>query len=57
MSAENGKVCCNCRHCIRNYDEKYDMTVCRCEKHDLYLSYPEVVGGWCKAWKKEKEDE
>lgn len=57
MSAENGKVCCNCRHCIRSRDEKYDMTVCRCEKYDRYLSYAEVMDGWCKAWKKEQEDE
>ena len=56
MSAENGKVCFNCRHCIRSRDEKYDIVVCRCEKHDRYLSYAEIKGGWCKAWKK-KEDE
>lgn len=57
MSAENGKVCCNCRHCIRSHDEKYDITVCRCEKYDRYLSYAEIMGGWCKAWKKEKTGE
>ena len=57
MSAENGKVCCNCRHCIRSRDEKYDITVCRCEEHDRYLSYAEIMGGWCKAWKKEKTGE
>ena len=55
MSAENKKVCCNCRHCIRRRDEKYDMIVCRCEKYDRYLSYAEVMGGLCKGWKKEKE--
>jgi hypothetical protein len=57
MSAENNKVCCNCRHCIRSRDEKYDITVCRCKKRDRYLSYAEIMSGWCKAWKKEKEDE
>ena len=58
MSVETGKVCCNCRHCIRNRDEKYDMTVCRCEKYDRYLSYAEIMS-WCKARKEkdEKEDE
>lgn len=57
MSEETGKVCCNCRHCIRSRDEKYDITVCRCKKYDRYLSYAEIMSGWCKAWKKEKEGE
>lgn len=57
MSAENGKVCCNCRHCIRIRDEKYDMIVCRCEVHDVYLSYAEVMSDCCKRWAKEKEGE
>lgn len=55
MSKENRKVCCNCRHCIRRRDEKYDMIVCRCEKYDKYLSYAEVMGSLCDAWEKEKE--
>lgn len=54
MSAENGKVCCNCRHCIRIRDEKYDMIVCRCEVYDAYLSYVEIMSGYCKRWAKEK---
>ena len=58
MSAENGKVCCNCRHCIRSHDEKYGIVVCRCEKYDnRYLSYAEVMAGWCRHWAKEQEDE
>ena len=57
MSAENGNVCCNCRHSIRNRDEKYGVIVCRCEKHDRYFSYAEVMGSRCNAWKKEKEGE
>ena len=56
MSAENNQVCCNCRHCIRSRDEKYDIVVCRCEKNKIYLSYADVMAWWCKAWKK-KEDE
>lgn len=56
MSAENKKVCCNCRHCIRRRDEKYDMIVCRCEKYDRYLSYAEVMGGLCKGWKKKEKN-
>lgn len=56
MSKENRKVCCNCGHCIREHDEKYDMIVCRCEKYDKYLSYAEVMGDWCKGWKKKEKD-
>ena len=56
MSAENGTVCCNCAHCIRSHDKKYDIIVCRCEKYDRYLSYAWVMGGWCNEFKK-KEDE
>ena len=55
MSVENGKVCCNCRHCIRSMDEKYNIVVCRCEVNDRYLSYAEVMGFWCKRWAKKKE--
>ena len=54
MSAENGKVCCNCRHCIRSHDDKYNITVCRCEKHDRYLSYADVMIGCCRHWAKER---
>lgn len=57
MSAENGKVCCNCRHCIRSWDKKYDITVCQCEINKIHLSYAEVMNGWCKRWAKEKEGE
>lgn len=57
MSAENGKVCCSCRHCIRSWDKKYDITICQCEINKIYLSYAEVMNGWCKHWAKEKEGE
>ena len=57
MSAENNKVCCNCRHCIRSHDKKYDIIVCRCEVHDVYLSYARVMGSVCKKWVNEKEGE
>lgn len=55
MSAENGKVCCNCRSCIRSRDEKYNVTVCRCEVFKRYLSYAEVMASCCKRWAKENE--
>ena len=54
MSAENGKVCCNCRHCIRSRDKKYDIIVCRCEINKIYLSYAEVRSGWCRHWAKDR---
>ena len=56
MSEKNGKVCCNCSHCIRVLDEKYNIIVCRCEINKFYLSYAEVMVGWCKAWKKEEDE-
>lgn len=56
MSVENGKVCCNCRHNIRKQDEKYDMIICRCEIHNHYMSYAQVMEGWCRRWAKEKEN-
>jgi len=55
MSAENNKVCCNCCHCIRSHDDKYDITVCRCDVYDRYLSYAETMSGWCRYWAKEVE--
>lgn len=57
MSVETGKVCCNCRHCIRSHDDKYDMTVCRCEIDNEQLSYMQVMAGWCKHWSKERREE
>lgn len=55
MSVKNGKICCNCLHCIQSRDEKYGIIVCRCKRHNVYLPYAEVMSGWCKAWKKEQE--
>lgn len=57
MSEKNGKVCCNCRHCIRSHDDKYDMTVCRCDIDNERLSYMQVMAGWCKHWSKERREE
>ena len=53
MSAENGKVCCNCRHNIRIDDEKYGVR-CYCEIKEKYMGYLEVMDGWCKRWAKDK---
>ena len=57
MSESNGKVCCNCWHNIRDKDEKYDIIVCRCSIEGRYLSYAEVMTGWCRHWSKDKETE
>lgn len=53
MSAENGKVCCNCRHNIRRDDDK-GYTHCYCEIDDKYMGYSQVMEGWCKHWSKER---
>ena len=55
MSVENGKICCNCRHNRRDTDEKRDMILCWCNIEGRYLSYPEVMEGWCRHWSKDKE--
>ena len=57
MSVENGKVCCNCRHCIRSEDQKYNIIVCRCEVFGRYLSYADVMASCCERWEKKKEGE
>ena len=54
MSVENKKICCNCRHCIREQDEEYDMIVCHCKKRNVHLSYDEVMSGFCERWAKVK---
>ena len=54
MSAENGKVCCNCRHCIRERNEKTLYTICHCEVSGMYLGYASVMVGWCRHWAREK---
>ena len=53
----HGKVCCNCNHCIRSRDDKYNIIICRCDVHDMYLSYASVMGGCCKHWTKKQEGE
>ena len=50
MSAENGKACCNCRHCIRERNEETLYTKCRCEITGEYLGYMAVMAGRCKYW-------
>jgi len=54
MSESNGKVCCNCRHCVRKNDIKYRI-VCTCNYDNRYLNYTQVMTGYCKHWSKDKE--
>lgn len=53
MSVENGKVCCNCRHNIRKWDE-YDC-YCWCEVKNEKMGYTRVMTDWCRHWSKDKE--
>lgn len=56
MSAENGKVCCNCRHCIRERNEETLYTECHCEISGVYLNYRSVMGNWCRHWASDEEN-
>jgi len=53
MSVENGKVCCNCRHNIRHYEDKGGACYCNIDNH--YIGYYECMTGWCRRWAKDKE--
>ena len=62
MSIENGKVCCNCRHCIRKHNVYGFVDYCYCDIDDWHLSYEQVMTRWCRHWstnaeKWKKEDE
>ena len=56
MSVETDKVCCNCCHCIREWDEG-GMCYLHCEINEHYIGYAECFDGFCKHWKKEDETE
>jgi len=56
MSAENGKVCCNCRYCARRWDgEGICMTYCELDGH--YICYADCMEGWCRHWSRERREE
>lgn len=55
MSVENGKVCCNCRHCKRIAKEHGKHIECRCDRDNAYLNYTTVLSYWCRHWAKESE--
>ena len=54
MSEANGKVCCNCRHCIREKAKIGNHIGCRCDIDGKYLSYLTVMSFWCRRWARDK---
>lgn len=54
MSEANGKVCCNCRHCIRVREEKGSHVKCQCDIDNRYLGYLTVMTHWCRRWARDK---
>ena len=58
MSEENGKVCCNCRHCIRtnvnNYVTCKSYVMCHCDIDGSWLAYVTVMTHSCRHWSREK---
>ena len=57
MSEENGKVCCNCRYCVRRLAPYSTAITCKCDIDDSYISYEKCMSGWCRHWAKDKEAE
>ena len=56
MSVENGKVCCNCRHCIR-VERPHEFISTYCEIDGMrYIGYVECMEGWCRHWAKERKE-
>ncbi len=54
MSEENGKVCCNCRHCIRTGE--ITNIQCHCDIDGSWLSYMTVMTHSCRRWSREKAE-
>ena len=51
------RVCCNCRHCTRQWDDKKQCHT-YCDIDNRYIGYVECHTGWCRHWSKERwEDE
>ena len=57
MSEQNGKVCCNCQHCIRflTSEGEHSQVGCVCEIDEHYIGYVECMEHWCKQWSNERE--
>lgn len=54
MSEANGKVCCNCRHCIRVENGHGNHITCKCDVDGKYLTYLDVMSFWCRRWARDK---
>ena len=55
MSVENNKVCCNCRHNIRHYEDK--GVACYCDIDNHYIGYVQCMEHWCRHWSKEANND
>lgn len=55
MSEANGKVCCNCRHCIR-WIMMSGRIKCQCEVNHKWLGYVQVMNDWCRHWAQDKAE-
>ena len=53
MSVENGKVCCNCRHCISSGEEI--NIECHCDIDGSWLSYVTAMTHCCRHWSRDKD--
>lgn len=53
MTVDNGRVCCNCDHCIREHDYIFG-TVCHCEEDEHYIGYTKCMSDCCERWKPEE---
>lgn len=47
------KVCCNCKHCIREDYKGY--IVCVCEFDNTFLHYETVMDWKCEKWEDEED--
>ena len=54
MSEANGRVCCSCGHNIRT-GAAPDIK-CHCDTDGHYIGYVECMSGWCRRYKRDKED-
>ena len=54
MSAENEKICCNCRHNIRT--DKKEFIECHCDIDNHYIGYIACMEHWCRHWARENKE-
>ena len=54
--SDRKRCCCNCRRCIRSWDDKGNCDV-TCEIDGHYIGYVEAFEGRCRHWAKDKWQE